>query len=368
MKRYGKLKKLYAGANTCDGFYSLYHNILRQEEATRLYIIKGGPGVGKSTFMKYISKKIRNKGFDVEHFYCSSDNDSLDGLVIPALKIGIVDGTAPHLSDPKTPGAVDKIIDLGNHWDESKLRSCKKEIMSTAKEDSRCFQTAYYSLKQAKISLMEWEGYISGATSFHAINKITNEMISDIFKDVDPNYINAKAPRELFAGAITPSGFVNEWANILADCKDAYLLKGEPGTGKSSTIERIIMQAKAFGIETEVYRCPFDPQKYEGVYLPKLKIAVVSLQNSSFTVKSNTNINTINFNNHLELKTINKYSDSLSEVKEGFTNAIIRAIKYIANAKLEHDKLEGYYIPSMIFSEIDIIRDEVLEEILDFAR
>ena len=38
------------------------------------------------------------KGLEVEYILCSGDPDSLDGVYIPALRLGYADGTAPHLS------------------------------------------------------------------------------------------------------------------------------------------------------------------------------------------------------------------------------------------------------------------------------
>jgi hypothetical protein len=40
----------------------------------------------------------------VELFYCSSDPDSLDGIVLPLQQTGMVDATAPHVQDPTLPG------------------------------------------------------------------------------------------------------------------------------------------------------------------------------------------------------------------------------------------------------------------------
>ena len=48
----GKSRDLFPGGNTSLGFFSYYNNIISQEEANRIFVIKGGPGVGKSTFMK----------------------------------------------------------------------------------------------------------------------------------------------------------------------------------------------------------------------------------------------------------------------------------------------------------------------------
>lgn len=91
----GMLKSYFPGGNTSQGFYSLYNHMIGSD-ANRILVIKGGPGVGKSTFMRAIGEAMLEKGYDVEYHCCSSDNGSLDGVVIPALKIALVDGTAPQ--------------------------------------------------------------------------------------------------------------------------------------------------------------------------------------------------------------------------------------------------------------------------------
>ncbi len=92
----GKIRHMFPGGNTSQGFFSYYDYILRQEEATRIICIKGGPGVGKSTFMKKIGEEMQDRGYEVEYMHCSSDNYSLDGVVIPTIKVALLDGTAPH--------------------------------------------------------------------------------------------------------------------------------------------------------------------------------------------------------------------------------------------------------------------------------
>lgn len=96
MAKKGSVKKVFPGGNTAKGFYSYYDNIIGMD-ATRLFIIKGGPGVGKSSFMKKIANEMLERGYDIEFHQCSSDNNSVDGIVIPALKIAMIDGTAPHV-------------------------------------------------------------------------------------------------------------------------------------------------------------------------------------------------------------------------------------------------------------------------------
>jgi hypothetical protein len=88
---------VFPGANTGRGFWSFFDYLI-PEDAERIFVIKGGPGVGKSTFMRRIAEKITDLGFDVEYHCCAADPNSLDGVVIPAFNIGLLDGTAPQVA------------------------------------------------------------------------------------------------------------------------------------------------------------------------------------------------------------------------------------------------------------------------------
>jgi ABC-type lipoprotein export system ATPase subunit len=89
-------RHVFPGGNTSKGFYSLYRYMLSQDEARRIICIKGGPGTGKSSLMKNVGKLYKENGYDIEYHHCSSDPNSLDGVVIKALKVAIFDSTSPH--------------------------------------------------------------------------------------------------------------------------------------------------------------------------------------------------------------------------------------------------------------------------------
>lgn len=90
----------FLGANSYRGFYSLYDDLVSLPDVSRLFIIKGGAGCGKSTFMKTIATAANDAGLDVERVLCSGDPESLDGIFIPRLRVAYVDGTAPHAAVP----------------------------------------------------------------------------------------------------------------------------------------------------------------------------------------------------------------------------------------------------------------------------
>lgn len=90
----------FLGANSPRGFYSLYDQLIPIETASAVYILKGGPGCGKSTLMRKVAHAAEEAGVPVEYILCSGDPASLDAVILPALGVALVDGTAPHAAAP----------------------------------------------------------------------------------------------------------------------------------------------------------------------------------------------------------------------------------------------------------------------------
>ena len=91
----------FLGGNTPTGFYSLYHQLSDPERLRAVYIIKGGPGSGKSTLMRRVERHAQASGLKTQQVLCSGDPDSLDALILPELRAALVDGTAPQGVVPK---------------------------------------------------------------------------------------------------------------------------------------------------------------------------------------------------------------------------------------------------------------------------
>ena len=145
------IPKYFAAANTYHGFLSLFDEVFSSSDYDRIYVLKGGPGTGKSSFMKKLSSYFQMKSCNVEEIYCSSDPNSLDGVIISLnnKKIAVLDGTAPHERDAIIPGAIDEIINLGNGWDTRVLCAQRNEILSLVKEKGESYKTAYNYLSIA---------------------------------------------------------------------------------------------------------------------------------------------------------------------------------------------------------------------------
>ena len=95
-----KITNFFVGANSGVGFQNLFGQIMDLEQAYDFILLKGGPGVGKNTFMREIGRVMEEAGTRVEYLWCSGDPDSLDGVVLPELRCAVADGTSPHGTAP----------------------------------------------------------------------------------------------------------------------------------------------------------------------------------------------------------------------------------------------------------------------------
>ncbi len=367
----GKLRKFFPGGNTSQGFFSYYDNIIAPD-ATRIFCIKGGPGVGKSTLMRSIGETMLAKGYDVEYHCCSSDNGSLDGVCIPSIGVVLLDGTAPHIVDPKNPGAVDEVVNLGEFWNEDLMVKNKEAILATNRKVGKLFAMAYFSLKEAGLIINEWKSYITPAMNFGQVNKDTATISQELFGALTPNFSETPKSRHLFATAITPNGPQTHLDSILQDVTTLYTVKGEPGTGKATLLENIAKKAQLYGLYTEVYHRPLSPESIDGVVIPEISAAVVNISAPvNFNPQCLEGLKTLkefNLTTYLDKQLLTPFADEIKECQERFDATLNRAASRISRAKAEHDILETYYVPAMDFAAINAKKEEILARVLKYAK
>lgn len=360
----GKILNYYAGGNTARGFHSLYDSNLQGLD--RIYILKGGPGTGKSSLMKKIGNEWATKGFDIQFLHCSSDNSSIDGVIIPALKVGIVDGTAPHVIEPKAPGAVEQYINLGEAWDAVKLAAHKKEIVKLTNQIAHSFKQAYGTFKQALDIHDDWEKIYIDNMDFEKADQLTNKLIQSFFGKIK---LNKKADvRHRFLGAATPKGAVDFVPNLTEDIAKRYFIKGRPGSGKSTMLKKIAAAAETRGFDTEVYHCGFDPNSLDMVILRELGIAIFDSTAPHEYFPSRAGDEIIDMYEQLITPGTDEiYEDKMKPIQAGYKAKMKEAISYLAKAKELHDELEAIYVSAMDFSIVESIQNKIAEQIRELA-
>ena len=351
-------RHFFPGGNTAEGFYSFYDYIIEKKDANRIFCMKGGPGTGKSSLMKKIANHYSNEGYSIEYHHCSSDNNSLDGVVIKELKVCILDGTSPHIVDPKYPIAIDEVLNMGDCLDTSKVSLNRNEIISVSSSISNLFNRAYRFFSSAAHIYKDIEFFNQSFIDKDKLVCTKNDLIDKIFTE-SPKVGYGKE-RHLFGTAFTPNGIVSYIPNITEDITNQYILDGNIGTGKTYILTEIAKLAQESGFFVEYYHTPLIHEKLEAIVIPELDTCVVSknviskLNFSGIIFDMSENRNAAipdDINNQIQYD----YNMMMALLNKGLT--------LINDAHSEHDVLESYYIGAMDFSKADSIYEDVIKMI-----
>ena len=340
----GKAKTVFPGNNSSRGFYSYYESGLSGME--RIYILKGGPGTGKSSLMRRLGEAFLTRGFDVEFWQCSSDNDSLDGILVPVLKAAMIDGTAPHIVDPRYPGVREEILHLGEYWDPQVLSRGREKIVALTDEISAAFAMAYRRLGAAG----SWDLQLQQERGTQTkVPTGAGEFVAEVLGE------DGFSLRHLFASAVTPAGIVDLTFDLCRECKTRYFLLGKRGLGQRAYMEQLVAGAVERRRDVEIYHGCLHADEVVLVIFPKLELSVAAVETFPEEERRSDD-HVLDFSGE-ETKTM--------QIAEGKRDTLIAAgVEEIARAHKLHDALESYYIEAMDFSALDEIGGKILQEVL----
>lgn len=171
-------KRYFLGANTGQGFYSLYDELAAQCDF--LWILKGGPGCGKSGFMRRIGMAAEAAGHSVEYVLCSGDPNSLDGVYITDLGVAYADGTAPHILEPCHAGADSNYVNLGAHLDSSALKAKLSQLDALQRAYRAKYAEAYAALAEAKALHDKLEAVYHPHVDFAGVDAVAEKHIKKL--------------------------------------------------------------------------------------------------------------------------------------------------------------------------------------------
>lgn len=333
----------FPGANTPEGFCSYYGEILDTHSAGKLAVIKGGPGTGKSTFLKRLGKTLGEWGEQVTYLHCSSDPNSLDGIFLPAHNSLVTDGTAPHITDVRYPGAGDILLNFCDFIGEV---NDQETIFSESRLSKQNFSEGYCYLRSAKglLDLMH-----SQSESCLLTNEI-HSFAADIAKRISP-YCASGYTKTVFLSAISADGFCNYFAENLKDyhviCVDAQV-----GDATFRVMEAVQNSCGLRNADMIVCTCPMNPQKTEHLLFPSANLALIT---------SNT------YHSYSDADEIISFSDFISERKFGHTpeilyDGILRlASQTFFAAREHHNRLEDIYRTVTDYSAIESYYQKTLD-------
>ena len=351
----------FTAANTEKGFYSYFDELVRNDSLDRVYLIKGGPGSGKSTFMKKIADKFAGDGLSVERIHCSSDPDSLDGVMIKEKNIVIIDATAPHAYDMNIPGAHESIIDLSKFWDEKKLKESKSEIKRLFSEISASYKPVYSLLKAA--------GAVETWLSLQLEKHVDYEKVTaQIKKIIKQNAISAVSSKPIVINRLL-SAFSGEGIITYSDTTntlcDEYIVINDAAGISNIFLSKVSACFYKLGYDTLLIHSPLCPDKrLEQVIIPQLRLGFIASGHLySPVLNENKIIKAINSKGFINREFYSSNKNKITFARKLIRELTSKAAEDIGNIKKLHDVLEQYYIDAMDFKALNKFTSEFIQKL-----
>lgn len=338
----GRIRYLFPGGNTCAGFMGFYQELRRGVK--QVVLLKGGPGVGKSTLMRKVGRRFEERGEDVTYYRCSGDPDSLDGIHAHGSDYMMLDATSPHILDPVYPGAVDGIVNLGVCLNAKKLREDRLDIENISHDIARKYASAYRYLAAARQAQADAADVLADAVDRREIHSAVNQLSSYLTRAVAGG-----SDKHVFYRAITHRGAIEEIDSILTD--RVVAVKAPWGFDADALFMPLARQCKHDGSAHTVYHHPLDADKTEALAVGDTLFVAANLMDTpsieiEFSQRKIAAARTkLDFDLALHNLCVTQATDMLSE------------------AKYLHDRLERYYIDAMDYTMLDKICGEILENL-----
>lgn len=349
----------FLGANSPQGFYSLYDQLIDLEQAGAVYILKGGPGCGKSTLMRRVGKAAQEAGLPVEYIICSGDPESLDGVVLPGLGAAVVDGTAPHVVEPKYPGVVERYVDLGACYDMGALAPMRGQIKACMSGYKGCYQRAYRCLSAAARIREDMRATLLTPRLEAKMEKRAAGILGREVrrrKDRGPGGVTQR-----FLSGITHRGIMTLYATAWQQCERIYELADSYGLAHTM-LSYLLAGITAGGYDVVACPSPMFPERLEHLIVPELGLGFVSCSRSRELpghpyrrIRLDAMIDSeLMRSSRARLRFSARIADALTQ----------EAVDSLAQAKGMHDELEGLYNPHVDFDRVKCTADEIIGQLI----
>ncbi len=252
----------FAASNSTSGFFSYYAEIFDAARIKHVYAIKGGPGTGKNRFLRTVADAASEHRMACEYIYCSSDPTSLDAVILTdgnGESIALLDATAPHVYEPRLPGAREEIINLGDFWNAEQLGEHLEEIDALNRQKSDAYRRAYRFLAGFGEMSRNRDSLVSPAVKTEKLRAFAARLMQGI---PDGRQFSAAPALIHSVGMRGEVGF----DTYFAEAHKLYLIEDCRGTA-SILLAELGNLARDKRLSVRISHDPVEAEKIDGIFL-----------------------------------------------------------------------------------------------------
>lgn len=352
----------FLGANSEHGFVSHFDQLQDPYSGMTSYLIKGGPGTGKSTVMKRLAERFAGRESLIERIHCSSDPDSLDGVILRDHHAQVVDATPPHALEPRLPGAGEWIVSFYDAFDREAIAENRLE-MAQANAVVAGFHRRFCELLRCANLLLDGNSaWLARRVDTAKLERTAQSLIR---RELGRGKAGARPGRlsRRMLSAFTPKGLVTYEDTINTLCKKVYVIDDEYYVCSDALLRRIGQAAEALGYDGYLCYSPFHPDsRIEHLLIPELSLGFVT-RSRWVPLEGVCPERVIHATRFYGRELLRERKQRLSFCRKTAQLILSEAVAALKQAKAAHDLLEEYYIPHVDFAVVEGIAHRLRQQI-----
>ncbi len=339
---------------TGQGVKSFYKEII--QEAKKVYFFKGPPSSRLTEILKEVSYTAIRRGNDLEWFYDPLDEEALEAVYVTDTKTLYLQTDS---IDPTYYGAGHEWIPYYEAYNGEKLRDIGPIIKEKRLANDVWLTKGLQALARAKLIHDEWEQINLPAMNWEGIDGLLKDLQKSCIGNVQLQK-SGKTTHRLM-GSLTPLGARDTFPSISKNLKSRLLIKGIPGSGKSSFLKKFAEEAKSHGLDVRMIWCGLDANSVDGIVIPELQLSIIDATNPHVYEPEREGDEIIDFFTCIDESGIEE--DRLANVKTSYSNEMELAQDYICTYAAEQQLIKALYDSAIDEEKWREIHNRMLETI-----
>ncbi|ARK22154.1 hypothetical protein CSV69_15840 [Sporosarcina sp. P26b] len=267
---HGYITEYMGTAYTGQGVQHKYEELLAESKKT--IFLKCLPTHSLSQVLNDLAVYFVNRGYHVDRFMNPGHVDKTDALFVKGLELFILQASHPISFEPTELGRRHKVFCFYDVYHQDQLLVRHDEVSTLLREERSHFEQSLKALKKAKAIHDEWELVNIARMDWPRHEEITEELKREIFGTMELTKTAHVSHRII--GSLSAGSAHDFIPSITRHMKRRFLIKGLPGTGKSTMMRALGDEAQRRGINVLYGWCGLDPASIDLVLFPELSICL----------------------------------------------------------------------------------------------
>ncbi|MCL1989607.1 MAG: AAA family ATPase [Defluviitaleaceae bacterium] len=344
--------KYFTDAHSAVGYVNLQNENLMG--ILHIFHLKSPTEQGVHNVLEQLACALLSRQLKPEYIYAILNPDLLAGIVIRELSTAFTSGKS-IITDAK-------VIDLAPLYDKSTIKEKQDDLAELELIVDPFYQKMTMHFNAALHIRHEWGNIYRDRMHVDQAHQFQAQFITRLFETKIPPHSEGPRLLKRFSDTYTLDGACDFIPELTTGLK-RYLIKGPPGSGKSTLIKAIANQAMTKGYDVDLYPSSFDPNTLNMVIVPELSFCLLNATEPDNQVPSFLTDEVVDTDAFIKTGTNQRCAFILEEIESKYTKQMTLALTAMKNAHTYKKALNDIYDDALMPEQFMIISDQLMDRL-----